>query len=53
MREADTSRTRRCGHICTALISRNEDHTRANDSWRGRGAFVEGKNEGKEEGGRR
>lgn len=26
---ADTSRTRRCGHVCTALISRNEDHTRA------------------------
>lgn len=38
MRGRHEPRARRCGHVCTALISRNEDdHTWRNDSWRVRG----------------
>lgn len=48
MRGRHEPRARRCGHVCTALISRNEDdHTWRNDSWRVR------RNEGKKEGKRR
>lgn len=35
---SNTSRMRRCGHICTALISRNEDHTREQTIRNGSGA---------------
>lgn len=48
MRGRHEPRARRCGHVCIALISRNEDdHTWRNDSWRVRG------NERKKEGKRR
>ena len=48
MRGRHEPRARRCGHVCIALISRNEDdHTWRNDSWRVR------RNEGKKEGKRR